>query len=303
MGAVPGFGQVEARPARHDILLVFQEILEDLLQGQDAGLVIHQRQHDDAEGIAQLRVQIQVVQHHVGHHVGAQLDDDAHTAAVRFIAQVRDAVEDAVLDHLGDAFQKARLVDLVGNFRHDDAVLALRHVFNFTAGLDPHDAAARIVGLADARAAQDDAARREIRPLDGAHQFLRRHVGIVDEQLQAVHDLAQVVGRDVRRHADGDACRPVDQQFRHLRRQYGRLLEGLVVVRHEIDRFLVDVLQHGLGHLRHAHFRVTHGRGAVAVDAAEVAVAVDEQVARIEILGQAHRGVVHGRIAVRMVLT
>lgn len=182
-------------------------------------------------------------------------------------------------------------------------MLALRHVLDFAAGLHLHDAAARVVGLADARAAQNDAARREVRALDGAHQFIRRHVGIVDEQLQAVHDLAQVVRRNVRRHADGDACRPVDQQFRHLGRQHGRFLEGFIVVRHEIDRFLVDVLQHGLGHLRHAHFRITHGRGAVAIDAAEVAVAVDEQIARVEILGQAHRGVVHGRIAVGMIFT
>ena len=77
---------------------------------------------------------------------------------------------------------------------------------------------------------------------------------------------------------------------------------GLVVVRDEIDGFLVDVGQQLARDARHAHFGVTHGGRRVAVDRAEVALAVDQQVAHRERLRHAHDRVVHGGVAVRVVL-
>ena len=55
--------------------------------------------------------------------------------------------------------------------------------------------------------------------------------------------------------------------------------------------------------LRHAHFGVTHGRRGVAVDGAEVALPVDEQVAHRERLREADDRVVDRDVAVRVVLT
>ena len=55
--------------------------------------------------------------------------------------------------------------------------------------------------------------------------------------------------------------------------------------------------------LGQAHFRVAHGRGVVAVDRAEVALAVDQHVAQREGLGHAHDGVVNRAVAVGVVLT
>ena len=126
---------------------------------------------------------------------------------------------------------------------------------------------------------------------------------MVDEHERAVDDLAHVVRRDVRRHADGDAARAVDEELRELRREHGRLFERFVIVRDEIDGFLVDVLQHELGDARHAHLGVTHGSGGVAVDGTEVAMAVREHVAHGEILRHADDRVVDGRIAMRMIFT
>ena len=68
--------------------------------------------------------------------------------------------------------------------------------------------------------------------------------GIVDQRRDRRRHLAQVVRRDVRRHADRDAARAVDQQVRHSARQDRRLLEPVVEVRREIDRVLVDVAEH-----------------------------------------------------------
>ena len=64
----------------------------------------------------------------------------------------------------------------------------------------------------------------------------------------------------------------------------------------------VEVAQKLVRDLLHAHFGVAHRRGRVAVDRAEVAVAVDERVAQREVLREADDRVVHRRVAVRVVL-
>ena len=64
---------------------------------------------------------------------------------------------------------------------------------------------------------------------------------IVDQRDAGVDHLAEIVRRDVGRHADRDAAGAVDQQIGEARRQNDRLVLVAVVVRLEIDRVLVDV--------------------------------------------------------------
>jgi hypothetical protein len=94
----------------------------------------------------------------------------------------------------------------------------------------------------------------------------------------------------------------VDQQVGQPAGQHQRLLLAAVVVGAEVDGLLVDVGQHLVGDLRQADFGVPHGRGVVAVDRAEVALAVHQHVAQTEVLRHAHDGVVHRGVAVRVVL-
>ncbi len=75
----------------------------------------------------------------------------------------------------------------------------------------------------------------------------------------------------------------------------------LVVVGDEVDGVLIDVGEHLAGDARHAALGVAHGRGRIAVDGAEVALAVDHGIAQAEGLRQAHHGVVDGGVAVGMV--
>ena len=58
------------------------------------------------------------------------------------------------------------------------------------------------------------------------------------------------MGRDVGSHAHRDAPGPVHQEVGDTRRQDDRLLLVPVVVRDEVDRFLVDLAQHLHGQLR-----------------------------------------------------
>ena len=169
-----------------------------------------------------------------------------------------------------------------------------------------HPAAPRGERVLDALGAHDDAAGREIRTLDELHQVVHRHVvdGVVmvDQVGDAVGNFGQVVGRDVGGHAHRDTRRAVDEQVREQRGQHFGLLQRAVEVIGEVDRFLVDVGQHLGGDGREPRLGVAHGRRAIAVERAEVALAVDQRVAHGEVLGHAHQRVVDGHVTVRVVL-
>ena len=134
------------------------------------------------------------------------------------------------------------------------------------------------------------------------HEVVGGRFGVVDHVHDGVDDLAEVVRRDVGRHADGDAGRAVDQQVGHAARQDLGLAPRLVVVGHPVDGVGVDVAQHLDGDLAEARLGVAHGRRRVALDGAEVALAVDERVAHVEVLRHAHEGRVDDGLAVGVVV-
>ena len=86
-----------------------------------------------------------------------------------------------------------------------------------------------------------------------------------------------------------------------MRGQHVRLFQTVVVVRGEIDRVLLNILQHFHRKLTHAGFRVTVCSRRVAVYGTEVAVAVNEHIAHGKILRKTHQRVINRSIAVRMV--
>ena len=169
------------------------------------------------------------------------------------------------------------------------------------AGTDGHPAPAGGVGGADAGPAHDDALGGKIRTFDVLHEVGQIRLRVFQHADSGVDDLPQVVGRDVRGHAHGDARRAVHQQVWEAGGQDLGLLAALVEVGGPIHGVLLDVCQHIPGHFGHAGLRVTVGCGGVAVHGAEVAVAVDEPVAHGEVLGQTDQGVVDRRVAVGVI--
>jgi hypothetical protein len=116
----------------------------------------------------------------------------------------------------------------------------------------------------------------------------------------AVDHLAQVVRRHVGRHADSDTGRSVDEQVGKRCGENGRLFGRLVVVRREVDGLLVQVRHRFVGERLEPRLGVTHRRGRVAVHRTEVALAVDQRVAHVEVLRQPHQRVVDRLVAVGM---
>ena len=163
------------------------------------------------------------------------------------------------------------------------------------------DAPALAVRVADRALTADEAGRGKVRPGDEPHQLVDGQLRGLDERDQRVAHLAQVVRRDVRRHADGDARGAVDQQVRHAARQDERLGGGVVEVGTEVDRLLVDVGEQLLGELRQPALGVAVRRRRIAVDGAEVALPVDQRVAQVPLLRETDQGVVDRAVAVRVV--
>ena len=212
---------------------------------------------------------------------------------------------------LGDTLDQPRLVDLIRNGGHDDRrSIALLADLDF--GLRPHQhgAAAGELGLSDTRLADDVGAGGKVGPGHQLEQLAqplgggRRRGGLrrLDRPDHRRDDFAEVVRRDVGRHADGDAGRSVDEQVGVGRRQYDRFLSGLVVVGNEVDRLLVEVGHHLVGERVEACLGVAHRRRRVAVDRAEVALAVGQHIAHVEVLRHANERVVDRRVAVGMVV-
>src|SRR5206468_12589681 len=154
IAAFSRLAQHEHGSAWYDLAAMLEEDLDQVLQVAQLRLVVDQRHHVDAEGVLQLRLLVQVVQHHLGHFAALQFDDDAHARLVGLVLDVADAFELLLVNQLGHALEQVLLIYLVRDLVDDDR-LALATVDVFEVALRTHHdlAAAGTVAVAHAREA------------------------------------------------------------------------------------------------------------------------------------------------------
>ena len=183
----------------------------------------------------------------------------------------------------------------------DDLIAAARRFFLAPLGAQTESAAAGLVGFEDRLARlDDDAAGREIRARHHLDKFFNAGVRVLDQMQQRRAELIDVVRRDVGRHADRDARRAVGEQIGKRRRQHDGFEHAAIVVRAEIDGVFVEPFEDGGRDVGHARFGVARGGRIIAVDVAEVALAIDQRIAHGEILREARERIVDRLVAVRM---
>ncbi len=303
VGAGQGLLQVVLGPVHHHQAAVAHVLEHHFFDGQHAGPAVHDGQHDHAEGSFHLRVLIKQVQNHLGIAVALDLDDDAHAAAVRLVADIGNIGDLLLFHEFGDGLDEGGLVHLVGDLGDRDAFAVALHLLYLGAGLGGDGAAAGLEVIFYAFAAADDAAGREVGTLDDLHQLFGLDVRVVHHRDGRVADLGEVMGGNIGGHADRDAGGAVDEEVGELARQHRRLGHGPVVVGDELHRLFLDVGQELAGYAAEARLGITHRCGGVAVHGTEVTLPVHQHIAQAEGLGHADEGVVDGSVAVRVVLT
>ena len=301
MGAVARLVEQELGAPRHDFFAERDEGDQHVLERHHQRTAAVERHGVDAETRLQRRETIKLVHHHVALGIALQFDHHAIAVAIGLVAQIGNAVDLLVAHQFSDALDHRRLVHLIGNFGNDDRFAVLAQGLEGDLAAHHHRAAAGVIGAVDAGAAENDAAGREIRTGHDLDEVVGRDRRIVDHCDGRVDDLAEIVRRNIGRHADGNAAGAIDQQIRIARRQNLRFAFAAVIVFLEVDSVLVDVVKQSHRRLGQLTLGVTHGGGRIAVDRAEIALPVDELQAHREVLRHAHQGVIDRAVAMRMI--
>ncbi len=209
----PGLGlaQVELSAPADDLAAMLDVVTERHLEGEDARLIVDQSQQVDGNAVLQLRVLEQLIEHMLRMRVALELDHQAHALAIRLVAQVCYAFDLALLHQLGDAFLELGLVHLERQLRDDDRRTAAVRFLEVVLAAQNDTAASGGVGVSDAFLPQDDAAGREVGPLDYRCQLGDGRRWVAEQVDDAVDQLAQVVRWDVGCHAYGNPVRAVQQ--------------------------------------------------------------------------------------------
>ncbi|MPM19417.1 hypothetical protein SDC9_65841 [bioreactor metagenome] len=157
----------------------------------------------------QRSVFIKLIKHLFGLGTALQLNDNAHAAAVRLIAQVRNGFDLAFAGQLCNTLNECGLVHLIRNLGDDDLVAVTLHLFDVGHTAHHQLSAASRVGLADVVFTNDHTAGGKIGTLDKLHQLFDRDrfniVVAVDEIINCAGNLAQIVRGNAGGHTHCDA--------------------------------------------------------------------------------------------------
>ena len=160
--AIARLGQLELGAANHDLFAELDETVDQTAKAHLLGPPPVQRQHVDAKRALQRRVAIELVEDHFGRGVTLELDHDAHTLTVAFVANVRDAFNALFTHQIGNPFDQIGLVHLIGNGGNDDGFAIGARLFDGRHTAHNDRTPARHQGLTGPGPTDDLAARGEI---------------------------------------------------------------------------------------------------------------------------------------------
>ena len=150
--------------------------------------------------------------------------------------------------------------------------------------------------------AEDQRRSREIRAGDNLEQLFGGDRRVFDEGEAAIDHFAQVMRRNVGRHADGNAARAIDQQVGKTRRKHRRLLPRAIIIVGEIDGILVEIVKQAVGHFGQSRFGIAHRGRIIGIHRAEIALAIDQRHPHRPILRHADQREVDRGVTVWMII-
>ena len=240
--------QVELGTADGDVMTMLNEVLDALTQAQQAWTPAHQCDAVHGERTLQRRHLEELVEDDIRIGITLHVDDNPHPLAARFIVYIRDTLDFSFLYQIGNVFNKLLLVDSIRNLCNNNLVVVLI-ALNLSLGTHHDTSAPRLIGILDSLQTVYVCPCREVGSRNELHQSVCRNIRIVDIGTAAVNHLAEIMRRDIRRHAHGNAVTAVYQQIGNLRRHHGRLAQRIVEVVDHVHRILLDIVHDVLTHL------------------------------------------------------
>ena len=178
--------EIELRPPRDDFVAMVDVVPQHFahrhhLRHQLTRLhVWHKGQHDHAERRLQLRMLIELIQHHARNGVALELHHDPDAFLVRLVAQRTDARHLPFAHQIHDLLSQSFLVHLIRNLGdHDLALAAALILFDLCPCANLKTAASRLDIVLDAGATVDEAGGRKIRAGDDLPDVVGRNLRIV----------------------------------------------------------------------------------------------------------------------------
>jgi len=210
MGPVPRLLQKIACATSDNFFPEGHEGLEHVREVHLLRLAAIERNNVRAEGRLQLAEPVKLVQNNIGNRIAFQLDHDPHAGAIALVTNIRDPFNALVTNKFGDLFNHRRLVHLIRDFSNDESVSIFPDFLDINLGPHRDGATAIFIGIADARAAENDTCCRKVRTWNNLHELGKRHGRIFHDGDRRVDHLTQVVRRYVGGHPDGNAAGSVD---------------------------------------------------------------------------------------------
>ena len=159
-----------------------------------------------------------MVQHYIRHGIALQFDHHAHAVTVALIAQIGNSLNPFSTHRLGNLFDHAGFVHLIGHLRDDDGFPILADGLYIRAAAHDDGTAPGAKRRQNAGPAQNYTPGWKIWALDEFQQTIDGNFAVIEIGAAGIDDLAQIMGWYIGRHADGDAARAIGQQVR----QHGR---------------------------------------------------------------------------------
>ena len=219
---------------------------------------------------------------------------------IRFIAQVCHHGQLLGLHLLGNLLQHPVSGDLVGQISdHHFAILA------HPACAHPQRTSPGLVHLAQVFAGSDDfSPGREVRSFDVFAQLIHGRIGLIQQTNTGGCDFPNIMGRNIRRHTNGNTRGTVEQHVRKPGRKHRGFFHGAIKVWHPIHGSLPELTEQYFREGSQPRFGISHGgKGFGIIRRPPVTLPVYQRVAVGKRLGHEHHGLVTGTVAVRVELT
>ena len=300
----PRSDQQVLRPAAQHMGTMSNELDQQLLDVQLAGLAVHEGKKNHRERILQRRELVELIQDHMRVGIAAKVDQQLDWLFQ--IADILDASDslDLVSLHQGRDFLDHAIASLLeGNFGDDDSRPALFRFLDLTAGSNDNRAAAGVERTPNRLSSADNPPGWKIGTRHHRHQLIDRNIRIVEHHDQGIANLTQIVGRNRGRHADRDPVGTVNQQIGEAAGQDNWLGPPFIIRRHKIDRVQLQIVEHHRRKRAEPSLGVPHGGRRQTRDRAKVPLLVDQGVPHVPLLGHPDQGGINDTLAVGVVVT